>query len=219
MLHSHQRCQGPEGLPGQYTPRGTWQHHAGSGEEVIREGSRSQADFLSACQATLYTSPPDLKSALAASYHILLGQMPPSPPFILSQRVSPVEELPTPAAPPTPVPKQCPRPKRQHPSQILWRAHLWANHFEGDLGGLPSSKWQEIPPWDRALKLSHAEAFGQDSDLVKDARREFFLKHSYNFITEAPAISQRYLSRWPQAPNYWALPSTKSRCHGWDLVN
>ena len=28
------------------------------------------------------------------------------------------------------------------------------------------------------------EAFGQDSDLVKEAGKEFFLKHSYNFIRE-----------------------------------
>ena len=51
-------------------------------------------------------------------------------------------------------------------------------------GGPHSSKWQEIPPWDKALKPSHAEAFGQDSALVKEARREFFSKHSYNFITD-----------------------------------
>ena len=36
---------------------------------------------------------------------------------------------------------------------------------------------------------------------------------------KVPAISQRYLSRWPQAPNYWALPSMKSRHHGLDLMN
>ena len=35
------------------------------------------------------------------------------------------------------------------------------------------------------LKPCHAEAFGQGSDLVKEARREFFSKHSYNFITES----------------------------------
>ena len=28
------------------------------------------------------------------------------------------------------------------------------------------------------------EAFSQDSELVKEARKEFFSKHSYNFITE-----------------------------------
>ena len=53
------------------------------------------------------------------------------------------------------------------------------------LGGPPSSKWQEIPPWDKALKPSHTKAFGQDSDLVREARREFFSKHSYIFVTEA----------------------------------
>ena len=78
--------------------------------------SRSQADFLSTCQATLYASPAELKSALVASYHILLGQTPPPPPFILLQRASPVEEQPASAAPPTPVPKQSPRPKRWDPS-------------------------------------------------------------------------------------------------------
>ena len=49
--------------------------------------------------------------------------------------------------------------------------------------GSPSSKWQEILPWNKALKPSHAEAFGWDSDLVKEARKELFLKHSYNFVT------------------------------------
>ena len=31
---------------------------------------------------------------------------------------------------------------------------------------------------------SHAKAFSWDSDLVREARREFFLKHSYNFTTD-----------------------------------
>ena len=31
--------------------------------------------------------------------------------------------------------------------------------------------------------------------------------------------SQRYVSRWPWALTYWALPSMKSRCHGLDLMN
>ena len=80
--------------------------------QVIQEEGRSEADFLSTCQATLYISPPEFKSALAASYHLLLEQTPPSPPFILLQRASPVEEQPISAFLPTPVPKQSPRPKR-----------------------------------------------------------------------------------------------------------
>ena len=34
------------------------------------------------------------------------------------------------------------------------------------------------------LKQSHSEAFSWDSELVKKAREEYFLKHSYNFITD-----------------------------------
>ena len=42
--------------------------------QVIQEEGRSQAEFLSPCQAALYTSPPELKSTLATSYHILLDR-------------------------------------------------------------------------------------------------------------------------------------------------
>ena len=69
------------------------------------------------------------------------------------------------------------------------------NHFEDDFRMTPSLKWQEILPWNRALKLSHVETFGQISDLVKEAREEFFSKHSYNFITEGTHnLSEKF--RW-----------------------
>ena len=166
--------------------------------QVIREDSRSQADFLSICQATLYTSPPELKSALATSYHILLGHTSPSPPFILLQRASPVEEQPISAASPTPVPKQSPRHKRWHPSpHPVESMPLGRTILKVTLGEPPCSKWQEIPPWNRALKPSCTEAFGWDSDLVKEARRD----SSQNIPTispqKVPVISLRYLSRWP----------------------
>ena len=45
-----------------------------------------------------------------------LGQAPMSHPFILPQGTSTVEQQPTPAVPPVPVPKQSPRSKMQHPS-------------------------------------------------------------------------------------------------------
>ena len=81
-------------------------------EQTVGEESRSHNDFLSTCQTILYHSPPQLKGALATSYHILLGQTSLSPPLILPQKTSPVEEQPTTAASPTPVPKQSPRLKR-----------------------------------------------------------------------------------------------------------
>ena len=60
------------------------------------------------------------------------------PPFTLLQRTSPVEEQPAPAAPPAPVPKQSPRPKRWHPPQILWAACLWTEPH-------PRQPWKSYP--------------------------------------------------------------------------
>ena len=155
-------------------------------EQVIGEESRSQADFLATCLVILYNSPPELKSALATSYHILLGPLSPlSPPCTPPRRTSPVEEQPTPAAPPTPVPKQSPRPKRWHPSpDPVESVPVGGTTLKATLGGPPSSKRQEVPPWFKTLKPSHAKAFSQDSDMVREARREFFSKHSYNFTTD-----------------------------------
>ena len=155
-------------------------------EWVIWEESRRQADFLSACQVTLYTSPPELKSALATSYHILLGQTPPSPPLTLLQWTSPAKEQLTSATPPTPVPKQSPRPKRWHPSpDPVESTPLARTTPKVTLGRPPSSKRQKVPPWLRALKPSCTKAFSWNSDLVREARREFFWKHSYNFTTDS----------------------------------
>ena len=81
-------------------------------EQVMGEESRSHNNFLFAYQVTLYSSPPSLKGTLVASYHILQGQTPLSPPLVLPQRASPVAEQPTTAISPTLAPKQSPRPKR-----------------------------------------------------------------------------------------------------------
>ena len=52
-------------------------------------------------------------------------------------------------------------------------------------GGPPSPKRQDIPHWFTTLKPNRAEAFSQDSDMVREARREYFSKHSFNFTSEA----------------------------------
>ena len=74
-------------------------------EQAVGEESRGHNDFLSASQAILYNSPPQLKGTLATSYHLLLGETPPLPPLVLPQKTSPMEEQPTAATPPSPVPK------------------------------------------------------------------------------------------------------------------
>ena len=81
-------------------------------EQAFREESRSHHDVLSCCQAALSHSPQLIRRALAASYHLLLGQAPPLPPLIWPTRTPPLEEQPSSAAPPIPMPKQSLRPKR-----------------------------------------------------------------------------------------------------------
>ena len=145
--------------------------------QVIQEESRSQGDFLSACQATLYASPPALKSALATSYHILLGQTPPSPPFILLQRASPVEEQPASATPPTPVPKQSPRPKRWHPtpdpveSMALGRTTLKAT-----LGGPPKLQVVRDPVLEQSTQAKPCRDIWPGLWLGKEGQEGIHLK-------------------------------------------
>ena len=93
-------------------------------EQAIEQEGKSHNNFLSACQTILYSSPPPLKSALTASYHLLLRQTPPLPPLALPQKTPSAEEQPTATIPPTPMPKQSPSPKVDTLHQIPWRACL-----------------------------------------------------------------------------------------------
>ena len=154
-------------------------------EQAFREDSRSHHDFLSSCQATLCHSPLPLRGALATSYHLLLGQGPPSPPPILPPRTPPAEEQPSTTAPSTAMPKQSPRPKRQHPlSELMGNMPMGGATLMAMLGGPPSPKKQEIPPWFKSLKPRCAEAFLRDSSIVVEARLLIFSKHSYNFTDD-----------------------------------
>ena len=84
-------------------------------EQAIEKESKSHNDFLATCQVILYSSPPLLKSALATLYHLLLRQTPLSPPLFSLQRTSPTDGQLTTTISPSLVPKQSPKPKRQHP--------------------------------------------------------------------------------------------------------
>ena len=155
-------------------------------EQAIKEESKSHDDFLIACQAVLYSSPPLLKSVLAALYHLLLRQTPPSPPLVSQQRTSPTEEQLTTTIPPTMAPKQSPKPKRQHPSpDPMESMPVGGATPKATSGGPPSPKRQEIPHWFRTLKPNCAEAFSQDSNMVREARREYFSKHSFHFTSDS----------------------------------
>ena len=82
------------------------------GYQAVGEESKSHNDFLTACQVILYSSPPPLKSTLAAFYYIFLGQISPSPPLISPQKTSLMEEQLTTTVSITLAPKQSPKPKR-----------------------------------------------------------------------------------------------------------
>ena len=80
------------------------------------------------------------------------------------------------------VPKQSPKPKRWHPlPDCMESMSIGSATLKATLGGPPSPKRWDIPPWFKTLKPNHTEAFSQDSDMVKEARREYFSKHSYDF--------------------------------------
>ena len=154
-------------------------------EQIIQEVGRSQTDFFSTCQAALHASQVELKGMLVASYHILMGQAPMSHPFTLSQGASLAEQASTTAALPVLVPEQSLRPKRWHPSpDPVDSMPLGGSMCKATSEGPPSCKWQEVSPWNKELKQGCSEAFSQDTNLVKEARKEYFKRHSYNFTAE-----------------------------------
>ena len=154
-------------------------------EQALEEESKSHHDFLSACQAALYHTPQPLRENLATSYHVLLGQLSPSPPSALPTKALLVEEQPPMAAPPTLMPKWSPRLKRQCPSpEPQGSTSIDGTTTKAMQGGPSSPKMWEVPAWFTSLKPSHAEAFLQDSSIVKEARSCFFSKHSHNPIDD-----------------------------------
>ena len=168
-------------------------------EQVIQEEGKSQINFLSACQAALQTSPVELRGALVASYHILMGQAPMSHPFTLSQGASPTKQPSAPAAPSSLAPEHSPRPKRQHPSPdpvddmpLGWTTSKTTSE------GPPSPKQWEIPPWYKVLKQSCSEVFSCNTSLVREARKEYFKKHSLQLHHRWHACSVRGFQAYGQ---------------------
>ena len=78
---------------------------------------------------------------MATSYHLLLGQAPPSTSLVQSPRTPPVGEQLSSAAPPIPTPKQSPRPKRQHPlPELMGNTPLGGATPAAVVGGPPHPK-------------------------------------------------------------------------------
>ena len=171
-------------------------------EQVIQEEGRSQTDFLSTCQAALHASPVELKGMLVASYHILLGQVPMShhspyhkgPP---QQSNSPPQQL---------LPCQYPSSSQAQkaasfPTPCWQHASRW-DHIQGSLRRAPSSKQQEVPPWNKVLKQSHSEHSARTLTWWRRLGRSISRDIPTTSLWRAPVISERYLSRWPRVLTY-----------------
>ena len=86
------------------------------------------------------------------------------------------------AASPRPVPQQSPQPKRWHLSPEPWESMSVDDTSPQASQEWPtSSKRQGNPTWFTSLKASWAEAFSQESDIIKEARIHFFSNHPYDW--------------------------------------
>ena len=118
-------------------------------------------------------------------YHLLLGQTPQSPQSVLPQKTSPMEEQPHMLLPLPQHLKNLPGPKDKHPlPDPMERMLMGRTAPKATLGGPPALRGKRPSPWFETLHPSHAEAFSQDSSIVKEARLEFFSRHSCNFTID-----------------------------------
>ena len=133
-------------------------------EQAFKEESRSCHEVLSSCQTTLYHSPQSFRGLLASSFHLLLGQAPPSPTLILPPRVPSAEEQPSTTAPSAPTPKQSPRPKRWLPlPEPTGNMPLGGATLAATLGDLPTPKSERTLPslscWSPAMLRPSSETW------------------------------------------------------------
>ena len=155
-------------------------------EWAIREESKGCHNFLSTCQAILLHVPQPLKENLTTSYHILLGQSPPSPQYVPLARELQAGEQPSATASPRPEPKRSPWPNRWHPLPDPWGSmSMDETSSKASQEGQSCSKRRETPFWFASLKPSCAEAFSHDSDLVKEAWLHFFSTQSCDWAIDS----------------------------------
>ena len=75
-------------------------------------------------------------------------------------------------------------PKGDTLCQSLWRACLWVEPLQRLLWEAPQPQEVRDLSLVQTLKPSCTKAFSRDSVMVKEARQEFFSKHSYDFTTD-----------------------------------
>ena len=144
--------------------------------------NKSHQDFLLTHQSALCHAPQSLKENLHSSYHILLGQSSSSFQCIPSTRATQTGRQPPAITSPKPEPKWSPLPKRWHSSTDAQGDTSVDEDFSmASQEGPSSSKIGKTVDWFSSLSPSHANAFSQDSSLMKEARACYFTTHPWDW--------------------------------------
>ena len=185
LLCGHQGCQDLRGLSGQVTPQATWQSHPRPGGTSHLRG-RQKPNWLPLCLSGCPTYQPRRAQRHAGSFlSYFVGAGTHVPPIHLITRDLPSRATVCPSSSSHASAQAVPRPRRWHPfPDPVDSMPLGGTTSKATSEGPSSSKQWEVPPWNKVLKQSHSEVFSQDTDLVKEARKEYFSRHSYNFTAE-----------------------------------
>ena len=149
-------------------------------ERALEAENKSHQDFLFAHLAILCQAPQSLKENLHSTFHLLLGQL--SFQLIPFAKVPQAEGQLLATISPKSEPKWSPQPKRQHSSTDAWGDMSTDEDFPvASQEGPSSSKRERNTDWSSSQKPSHADAFSQDSELMKEARAHYFATHPWDW--------------------------------------
>ena len=149
---------------------------------ALKVENKSCQDFLLAHQAVLHQALQALKEDLHSSYSLLLGPSLSSHQSIILTPMPQVGGQPLSTISPKTEPKWSPPPKRQHSSMEGQGDTSMDENFpvpsQEELSDLKEGKTAN---WLTSMKSSHAYAFSQDSDPMKEARACYFATHSWDW--------------------------------------
>ena len=149
---------------------------------ALKAENKSHQHFLTAHQAVLHQAPPSLKENLHSSYSLLLGLSSSSnQPLTLTPALQ-VEGQPLSTSFLKPEPERSPPPKSQHSSTEAQEDTSVDKDFPtNSQEELSSSKKGRTANWLTSMRSECADAFSQDSDLVKGARAHYFTTQSWDW--------------------------------------
>ena len=150
---------------------------------ALKAENKSHQHFLVAHQAVLHQALPSLKEILHSSYSLLLGPSLSSHQPLTLTPAPQVEGQLLSTISLKPEPKRSPPPKRRHSSMDAQDDTSMDEDFPTNSQEESSnSKKGRTANWLTSMRSEHADAFSQDSDLMKEARARYFTTHSWDWI-------------------------------------